>query len=175
VQIAAVAVPEQRRSGDLGRPVPRDRRRGRRALASPAAAPAAAEAARRLGQRRRHELAASAAPAPAPAATEHRSCSIITIPSLRCYYDARPGRLGSEEWVPFAGQANLVCQEPRLAGAFIRRRSSTQGKRHLQPLHDDVLIYRMPFSLSPPSLPFSLLCVLDWVRHGSEDGWTACT
>lgn len=178
MQIAAA--PEQRRSGDRGgRPFPGDRRR-RRALASAAAAAAsaaAAEAPRRLGQRRRHELAAAAAPAASTDGRRDRSCSIITIPSLRCYeYDAKPGRLGPEEWVPFAGQANLVGQEPRLAGAFIRRRSSTQGKRHLQPLHDDVLSYRMPFSLSPSPFPspFSLLCVLDWVRHGSEDGWT-CT
>jgi hypothetical protein len=104
MQIAAA--PEQRRSGDRGgRPFPGDRRR-RRALASAAAA---AEAPGRLGQWRRHELAAAAA---STDRRRDRSCSIITIPSLRCY-DAWPGVLGPEEWVPFAGQAH-VDQVPGL-------------------------------------------------------------
>lgn len=149
MQIAA-AVPEQRRSGDRGRPVPGDRRRGRRrrrrALASPAAASAAAPPAPAEAARRRHELAAAAT----PAATDHcrdRSCSIITIPSLRCY-DARPGGLGSEEWVPFAGQAHIdqtknhdTTGGVRSSIVFHGRGRSfdlTQGKRFVEPLHGDV-------------------------------------
>lgn len=152
MQIAA-AVPEQRRSGDRGRPVPGDRRRGRRrrrrALASPAAASAAAPPAPAEAARRQHELAAAATPA-APAATDHcrdRSCSIITIPSLRCY-DARPGGLGSEEWVPFAGQAHIdqtknhdTTGGVRSSIVFHGRGRSfdlTQGKRLVEPLHGDV-------------------------------------
>ncbi|CAL5025098.1 unnamed protein product [Urochloa decumbens] len=106
------AVPEQRRRPrDSGGPVPGDRRRGRALASAPPASPAAAEAAARLEQwrRRRHDELAAAAATP-PAAAEQprrrdRSCSIITIPSLR--YDARPDELGSEQRVPLAGQTYL--------------------------------------------------------------------
>jgi hypothetical protein len=102
-QQTCFAVPEQRRSGDSGRPVPDDRWHGwrrRRALASPPAA--AAEAAARLGQL---DMAGDAACL--PAVTEHRdrygSCSIITIPTLR--YDATSPDL---ERVPLPGQTHLT-------------------------------------------------------------------
>jgi hypothetical protein len=118
------AVPGQRRrSGDNGGPVPCDRRRGRRwrALASSATA-SAAEAAARLGQRRRHELAAAAAPSATDHRRRHRSCSIITIPSLR--HDARPDdELGSAEWVPLGGQTHLEQQGP----ATVHHRLPRQG------------------------------------------------
>jgi hypothetical protein len=171
MQIAAA--PEQRRSGDRGgRPFPGDRRR-RRALASAAAASAAAaEAPRRQEQRRRHELAAAAAPVPAASTGRRRdrSCSIITIPSLRCYeYDAKPGRLGPEEWVPFAGQAH-VDQEP---GLGVRPSIVFHGEGpSFDPRANGSSIHR--FTPPPPFFPFSILCVLDWVRHGSEDGWACC-
>ncbi|CAN6269497.1 unnamed protein product, partial [Urochloa humidicola] len=154
-------VPEQwRRPGDSGWPVPGDRWCGRRRwpLASPPSAPA--EAAARLGQRRRHDELAPAAAADQPRRRD-RSCSIITIPSLRCYYDARPDELGSEQRLPLAGQTHLEeatavdlrqCRDHRLT---TQAQTLDVCRRQL-----DAIPFSLPLVIA--LFPFSLF--LDWVR-----------
>jgi len=168
-QIAAV--PEQRRrSGDSGRPVPGDRWRRRRGrpLASPSSAA-------RLGQRRRHELASAAAPAAAEQRRRRRdrSCSIITIPSLR--YDARPAGLGSAERVPLAGQTHLEAVSSQEHRAFVDRLprqrpsgdpkpndSSSRGDVYRRQL--DAILFPFSFFFSSGIAPSSFALFLDWVR-----------
>jgi len=172
---ATSAIPGQRRrSGDSGRPVPGDRWRGRRPLASPPAAAAATEAAARLGHRRRHELAAASVPA---AADQRRrrdcSCSIITIPSLR--YDARPAGLGSAERVPLAGQTHLEAVSSQEHRAFVDRLprqrpsgdpkpndSSSRGDVYRRQL--DAILFPFSFFFSSGIAPSSFALFLDWVR-----------